>query len=170
MATTTWPAVVDAVIAQYLAQPGYRGPASTSATGTLVLDGAESGLLEDRGQLFVIVGVSIDEAGNPIEPGTSQQEPAAMGPSRPRDETGTIHCLAVAETGDASLEARSMKACRDLAYGIVGTAETFCRTDPKLGGVPGLQWAFVTASMPTQYAGAGLVVEVPFTIAYFARL
>ena len=172
MLTTVWPQVVDALLTQLRATSGYRAPGD-SKDGILVLDSVEIGLLNDPAPTHVVIG-SPGDPEFPTSPGSSDQTYGPMATTRPKDETGVIECMAVAQSGEAILSSTTtvgtVKTVRDQAYAIVAAVEMICRSDPKLGGVPGLQWAFVSSQTPNQLLGKGITCQIPFRITYFARL
>ena len=108
----------------------------------------------------------------PETPGQAGQSEATAGTSRSRDEAGTLTCRAVAQLGDASIAAGSVKAARDQAFAIVGAVESFVRGSPNMAlGLTGqIRLAQITATRTAQWLSEGACCAVDFDISYLARI
>lgn len=145
-----WATVVDAVIAavdaQTAAQVFDAVPVTSEFVGLGLTVGAR--LDDDRG-----LG------------GTVRQGYHDLGPTATRDETGTIYCSAIAQTGNDDLSGM-----RAAAFGLVGDVETALRNnyDLDLAGVRSVE-----LEMGDIFQGltqAGSFVEVQFTLRYEALI
>jgi hypothetical protein len=173
MASTLWPQVVDALVTQMRSQTGFRAPTSPGTTGleVPVFDGTEVALGLEADDRYLVIGWSGDPD-NAQDAGESGQVPGPMANVRPKDETGTVECMAVCQVMDASIAAGTVKATRDAAFAVIASVEALCRgavPGPTLA-VPNLQWAFVGGCKPRQFLNEGCVIQVPFTVTYYARL
>jgi hypothetical protein len=168
MASTQWASVALAATSLMRGTAGYRSP-EAAGTGIPVFFGPEYGITADRASTWL----SIAWSGDPDLPqpaGGVTQDPATLAAgTRPRDETGQIHCRACVqngETGDAAFEAATLA-----AYQVVADVEALTRTNPTLGmAQPTMLWAFVTADAPILQFQGGPVAAVDFTLTYQARL
>lgn len=166
MAASMWPDVVAAIVTGMRAKTGYRSP-TDSADGTTVFRGTEVGASEDAGNWL-----TIGWAGDPDQPtpaGTIGLTTSRHTPARPRDESSTITCRAVWQTGDVAEDAAT-----DGALGIAADLEDFLRTDPKVGiaATTGRQllWCLVEEVEIVSYLTAGTVGEAHITVRYIARV
>jgi hypothetical protein len=166
-----WGQVIDAVVEQCRALPGYRGPESTDS-GTTVWDGPEFQASEDhaQGEHLIIGWPGNIDATTPAANSTWTTGPIAS-TVRPRDETTTIACVAIAQHGSTPKESR------DLANTVLADVATLLRTNPSLnidasatiGGV--LIIAYVTAGTMSQYLGpSGYTTTIEFTLTYSGRV
>lgn len=177
---TQWPIVVDALIDQLVALPGWR-PAKSSLSGITVFDGPEVDYTADpeRTYGYLVVGWGGDpETSGPESAGQGAQTPAALDANRTRDDAGTIRCRATYWTGDGVLDV-SARACRQASFGIMWQVEQLLRSNPTLGipqavGPVGLQRMVVQFDRMddiTQTAGeGGLQVDIDFTVRYSCRI
>ena len=114
MASTTWPAAVDAIIA-----------ALRNDLTVPVFDGADDDGFGDQLRAFVVVGASVLDDGYA---GSFTQEYHDLGPTATRDDAGTIGCVVVAQSGD-----QAIKPLRDAAFDALADVEATLRADVGLG-------------------------------------
>jgi hypothetical protein len=98
--------------------------------------------------------------------GTLLQVPGPIGNGlQTYDEDGQIDCLAVVQTGDGDARA-ALTACA----AIVNSVHTLCRATPGMNLGSALVTARFLQAAPTMFATTqGVVVEIPFTVAYKAH-
>lgn len=164
MATTLWPQVVDGLVAGMRATAGYQAPTSTGS-GVPVYDSTDPGTTNQNDEKFLVIAWPGDPD-SPAEAGTWEQTPGPMATTRPKDEAGTVECMAIAQNGDMN-----PKTVRDWAFAVVADVERLCRAQqvPCLG-VQGVLWAFVRAGRFSPYMNEGATAELQFTVTYLARL
>lgn len=76
---------------------------------------------------FLMIGVDDPSSRDTANSGSSDQVPATMGTSRPRDENGAIICAAYSLD-----QSKNQKTARDAAYSYMAVIEDFLREDPSL--------------------------------------
>ena len=147
MASSKWPAVVDALLTQLgtgLDVPVWGCDPSTDD----LLNG-------------VIVGGGLEAANG--RAGTLGQNYHDLGPTATRDEVGVIFCVAQAETGDDDVAT-----VRSSAFAMLADVEDVLRTGVHLG-LDDVLRVEVTASDPEQgYTPDGAFCYLPFNITYTA--
>lgn len=155
MATSVVPALIDALVTTLTAAlPSVR-----------VYDGF--GISEDAGD-YLMVGVA-DAEGDDGEAARTDEEQATFGSTRPRDESGGIHMVALSWNGDAS-----QKTARDAVYAIAAGVANALRpnTAPDVLGVTGLlgvgYGANTVLEQTQDEAGAKAVLR--FDISFMARI
>lgn len=114
---TLLPALIDALVTLY-----------SSQTGVLAIDGP--GATDDPAPLVVFIGLA-DPDGDTISESASTSIVWPWLGHVSFDETVTIHCSAVAWSGDTDTAA--MKRERDAAFGLLKVATDAVRADPSLG-------------------------------------
>lgn len=165
MGTSVWGAVVDALVDQARALPGYRDPADPDGEGTPVYDGAELLTTSEAPTRYLAIGLPVDI--DEIVAGTSDQAFATFPASRSRDENGSVTCSAATTSGTGS-----QREARALTFAVLADVETLIRqlATPHLG-VTGLLWAEAGALDVDQWAtDAGVCTGATFTIRYRARI
>jgi hypothetical protein len=162
------------------ARTGFRSP-TANTTGIPVYHSVEVGLQGDAGTavpVFVCLGWAGDPSA-PVEAGQSGQRAATLGPSRARDEDGTIRGTVTAQTGDAVPSGTDLTQVGTIpwlcsqAFAVLAELEAFLRGNPTLGltGQHSEAWLqSVDSVRPLLGDRAGLAVEVDFTIGYTARI
>ncbi|MCX6399233.1 MAG: hypothetical protein NTX33_04780 [Propionibacteriales bacterium] len=115
MSTSVIPAVIDALVAQ----------AAAALPSVNVFDGF--GVVNDTGN-YLMVGT--DDPSQSVRSIAAQasQTTGPMGTSRPRDESGSIICAALAWNGNGNA-----KDARDAAFAVIAAVEALLRADPQLG-------------------------------------
>lgn len=166
---SVWCDVVDGLLTVMRGTAGYRSP-STTGTGIPVFDGPEVFATEDRPAVWLVVGSPGEDGGD--EPGSAGQVAGPLAAStRPRDETGVVECLAVAQSGDAPVG--GVRAVREAARAVVAAVESALRVGvsaPTLGLAADVV-AQVTSVRWSQYlTDRGPVCEAQFTVSYRARV
>jgi hypothetical protein len=166
--------VVDAVLALTRAQTGYRSPSSTgySESAVTVFDGPEflsTDDYADGGSL--IVGFSgLDDTESTVAGTVTLNTGPIAASVRPRDEQGSINCMAISPRRDTPKQAR------DSALAMLETLAGVCRSDPSLGidgsaTIGGYKMlARVTAGNFTQQLVNGYECWWAFTIDYSTRV
>lgn len=145
-----WDAVVDAVIA-----------AVDTQTSAQVFDAVP--ITSEFIGLGCIIGARADDERGLA--GTIRQVYHDLGPTATRDETGTIYCSAIAQTGDDDIPTM-----RQRVIGLVGDVETALRNNYDLD-VAGVR--SVEVELGDIFQGltqAGTFAEVQFTIRYEALI
>ena len=151
MTITRWAAVVDAVIAAV--------DAGTSAT---VFDAEQ--VTDDFIGRGVVIGARAerDERGFA---GSINQAYHDLGPTATRDETGTIHGYAWAQTGD-----NDVRGVRNAVVAIVGEVETALRDNYDLDVLKVRSVELLTGDVYQGLSNAGSFAQVEFTIRYEALI
>jgi hypothetical protein len=166
-------ALVDAM----RAVPGYRGPDEAISGEITVYDGPEVDIPEEHPRRYLVIGHSGDD--QPESPGGAGQSIIALAAgTRPSEENGTLRCLAVCQSGEASLSADTVRTVRGEAYALLAAVDAVCRgasPGPTLGINPAagngqLLWALVTDHRVNQLIADGAVCWIDFTITYKARI
>lgn len=179
MTTTRWPTVLYALLDTLRAQPGYRSPgADVPESLVLVLDGPEWEMTADTGDLYLVVGGSIDDESTS---GDARQKWGPIG-GRPRDDEGTVLCQAVAQLGGLSLPDASLagsvpqdtwRSLTASAFAMIATVENILRADPALGitGVQRMVAELGSVDAPHRYfTDTGAVVSILFGVDYKTRI
>lgn len=170
---------VAAIVTAMRARAGYRSPWDQDTPGIPVYHSAEIGLFGESVQgvpvLLVVADQGDPEADSP-DVAQSGQRPATIGTRRARQETATIRCRAIAQTGDVGEGV--VQAQWAAALSVVDAVDAELRADPSgVGPTLGLEPAYrsvvaqvaqVTSVRP--YLAGGTVVEVPFEVEVSARL
>lgn len=128
-----------------------------------VTDGV--GVTADPGD-FLMIGV--DDPNSPNFAASAGQVIGPLGPPRPRDQTGTLTCVAYASNGDGD-----QKAARDAAYSYMAAVENIVRTEPNLGIAAGGMFVAQMGSKEDLSQAAtsqGIDALLIFDIAFFARI
>lgn len=164
-----WPAVVDALLARLRATSGFQGPTGTT-TAVRVYDGPEVNNYGDMLTSYLVVGLPADGITSGADSGSFGQKPGPMAANRPMDETGVVHCRAVAQTGDVD-----SKATRDTAFALLAAVEDTLRVPldgPTLGLVTGRMVArLAEGNLPVrQFLASGSVCEIDFDVIYGTRI
>lgn len=169
--STRWGQVNDALVTAMRARAGYRGPDSLR-DGVTVFDSVEVRQGTDGSHLWVTFGWSGESADEATPAGEINLASGPMAATvRPRDETGTIYCRAVAQSGD-----RDVSLLRADCLAILDDVAEVCRADPSLGldtsgTVGGIRTrAWVTAGDIYQYMRGGVVVDWRFSVTYQTRV
>lgn len=166
MATVMWNEFNNALVAIARAMPGYCAPtdAALKSTSRPVFDGPEYGLDGDYSGAWLCIGWSGDPE-QAEDSGGSEQSLATMG-NRGRAESGTIECMAVAQSGDVD-----SGATRALAFAVMSDFEDALRGNPT---VSLSQSSAIIAEMSgvrvRQFMESGAVCRLAFTIKYRARI
>jgi hypothetical protein len=148
MATSRYPAVVDAIVTTLQAAP--------ALSAVTVTDGLP--ITEDRLTSLVIVGNS----GDPEEPyaGRFEQEYHDLaGVNSTRDETVTVPCCVLAQTGDIDVSAT-----RSSAFTILGAVESALRANYALGVDGVLRVEMSGGDVIVSQFADGTAVRLTFTI------
>ena len=159
MGTSVVPQMLDALIAASKAvlEPAIR-----------VYDGP--GVSADPGD-FLAIGV--DDMNFPGFAATSAQAVGPFATTKPRDETGSVICIAYSWNGDSQ---NGQKVARDAAYSYMGAVENLLRANPSLGILVGGNSGYFVAQMGArqdfsqQPNGSGVDALLIFDIAYFTRI
>lgn len=149
MSSSAWPAVVDALIATLGSQLSVPVWDTAPVTG-------------ER-----LTGVIVGAVGDSTEgnAGTLEQTYHDLGPSARRDETGTVECAVVAQSGDDDLAA-----VRAAAFAILGDAEDALRSGVSIG-VGQLLRCELTSARPRQgFSTDGVFCDIPLTLTYHALI
>lgn len=146
------PAIIDALITTL----------DAALPGVEVIDGM--GATDTGAQRLLFVGLSDPDADRPAEAAASDQAWAWLGHMQ-RDETATVHLVAVAWNGDGD-----QKRARDEAFGIVDAVAAAITTDPTLGGVVVQVRAVEGLSLTQAQTDAGALAYVPVSLSCRARL
>ena len=168
---------VAAIVAAMRARAGFRSPWDHDSIGVPVYHSIEVGLHEESVRTVPAL-LAIGDVGDPESPAESSdsgQRPATLGTTRSREETATIRCRAVAQTGDVGEGV--VQAQWDAALDLVDAVDSELRgpsgIGPSLGLTPAYRSVHASVSQVTSvlpYLGAGTVVEVLFEIQVTARL
>lgn len=150
MAITRWDAVVDAVIA-----------AVDAATTAAVFDAVP--VTDEYLPQVVIVGARADDERGLA--GTLRQTYHDLGASAKRDETGTIYCSAISQTGDDDIAT-----VRAAAIALVGVVESTLRADFDLGLADVLRIEVALGDVFQGRTAQGVFCEVEFTVEYTALI
>lgn len=152
MSVSRWPLVVDALIDTLAAVPNLAGKVydGIPVTAEHIPDG-------------VFIGVVLDEDAS--DAGKWDQRWHEMGGLAPRDESGSIQCSVLSQSGDGDIAA-----VRTSAFTHLGYVEAACRGDYDLD-VPDVQWLHLTGAKVRQgLTPRGAYCEVVFTITYQALI
>lgn len=136
--------------------------------GTTVYDG-QGAAADDTGN-FLMVGIGDPNSQDPEVSAAGTQEWAAIG-NRAGNEEGTVHCCAVAWSGDIGSDAQQQ--VREDVRDIVADVDAALRADPNLGGtVPGLMWVRYGRNYSLEQISAtdGVAAVFKFDIDYRARI
>lgn len=136
-----------------------------------VYDGPEvlaSGDADPR--LLIVAWSGADDGGSQVSSG---QTVATIGTQQHREETGSVLCVAVAQTGDSGPGVP--RSVRGDAVGIVHGVDAWLRAHGSLGLVPTYRDIFarvgnVESVRTFTTNAAGTVCEISFTINYRARI
>jgi hypothetical protein len=114
----------------------------------------------------LLVGVSDLQPDGPQAAGTEEQDWAHANYTY-RSDNGNVFCTASAWTGDANA-----KTARDAVKAILAIVENQLRTDPTLGGVPGLLWTGFGTDMTWQHAQgkAGAFCSCTFSVQFRGQI
>lgn len=166
--------VIDALLFQISALPGYRTPGLVGqfSTTVTVFDGPEFTYTDDiEPGGFLVVGWPGSDAEQlePVASSTWVSGPIA-GRAHPRDETTVVAMRAISQRQERVRDARVA------VYQQMTDVAGICRNDPSLGintadtigGVNTL--AYVTAGELFQYSSNGYVAELSFSVTYQARV
>ena len=146
MAACRWPAVVDALLAVFdtAGIPAWDAEPATDAILTGVIVGAK--LDNDQGLA-----------------GRFTQGYHDLGPAATRDESGVVHCVALAQTGDDDV-----KAARTTVFEVLSDVEDALRADPTLGLGSILRVEVAAGEVMQGRSPDGVFAELPFDITYTA--
>jgi hypothetical protein len=148
MTSTAAPAVIDALLAALR---------SAAPAGIEVYDGIWP--TDAAPSQYLMVGVEdADDTGGLIDAVTSQQEWRYVG-HETRDETLTVHCVAVAWTGEDDLSA-----CRLLAADVVTLATDLITADPSLSDSVLHVQRITGIALRQGYTEDGVAVNIRFDI------
>lgn len=137
--------------------------AGTAFGATLrVVDGFD--ISDDPGDVMLLGVPSITDV-NAITAGSFTQDPATLGTTRPRDETGTINGVVFAWNGDGNAAT-----ARSTAFGYLATLNAALRATPKLGTSLAYLVAQLSAGDVLEDKQDGANCAVSFTVAYKARI
>lgn len=153
MGTSTVPQLLDALFER----------ATDALPDITVLDGP--GITSDPGD-YLMIGV--DDPNTPGFAATSNQVPGPMASTRPRDENGSVVCIAYAWNGDGE-----QKAARDSAYSYMAAVEGILRDDPNLGIATGGNFVAQMGDLQELSQapnGSGVDALLIFNISFFARI
>lgn len=181
MAGCRWLDITHAILAGMRARTGFRAP-TTDSTAIPVYHSLEIGFQGESGPavpVFLVLGWAGDPS-LPAESGQTGQKAATLGPSRSREERGTIRGQVTAQTGDKVLSGTDLAEVGTLpwlcsqAFATLAEVEAYARTNERLA-LSGSQhteiWIDSVDSVRPMLAGArGLVVELDFSIGYTARI
>jgi hypothetical protein len=180
-AASRWPAVVKALVDLLYARPGYRaaGDDAGNQDDVLVLDGPEVELTADLADRFILIGSTLDVDGD--DQGETSQTLATVSAGQNFDETGTVVCQAVAQTGSLELahpgvltaDRTTMRWLTARAFAIFDDVIDITKATPGLGiDAPRIHVQRRGRVIPRRYQTdtGGAVVTVEFTIGYDTRL
>lgn len=170
---TRWNQTVNQLVTLMRARVGYVAP-DDPEPGIVVYDAAEVFMHQgDFPRNHLVIGWSGAPA-SPEEAGRIEQERGPMGPHRSREESGSIRCVAVAQTGDAAFGEPAV--LRAECEAIMEDVAEECRADPTLGvdtsGTVGgrRHQAWVTVGTPLQGMDGGVYVVWEFSVDYTSRV
>lgn len=151
MTITRWAAVVDAVIA-----------AVDSATSASVFDTRQ--ITDDFIGRAVVVGArsESDERGFA---GSINQAYHDLGPTATRDETGSVHCYAFAQTGD-----NDVAGMRAAVVTVIGEVETALRSNYDLDVAKVRHVELLTGDVYHGLTKHGAFALIEFTVRYEALI
>ena len=151
MSITRWAAVVDAVI-----------DAVDTATSARVFDAEQ--VTDDFIGRAVVVGARSEKDERGFA-GSVNQAYHDLGPTATRDETGTVHCYAYAQTGD-----NDVAGMRSAVVGIIGEVETALRAnyDLDVAGVRHVE--LLTGDVYQGLTNHGAFALIEFTVRYEALI
>jgi len=150
MAITKWDAVTDAVIATV-----------DAATSAAVFDAVP--VTDEYLPLVVVIGARTDDERG--LGGTIRQVYHDLGVTATRDETGTIYCSALAQTGNDDVAW-----CRAEVIALLGTIESALRGNPTLTMTDVMRVEVTLGDVFQGRTNAGAFAEVQFTIEYTALI
>jgi hypothetical protein len=152
MATSTVPALIDALVVEF----------TSTLTGLRVSDGM--GATDDPGD-YLMVGVEDPDVDGFSSSADVTQEWANSNYTG-RDESGDIKCAALSWNGDGDITA-----ARTAVYASLGQVETVLRQNPSLS-LPDVLWTGFGGSLQLNQIqdGAGAVAMVLFSIHFRARI
>lgn len=145
MTATALPAAIDSLLAILRA----------ASTDVPVYDGLEPTDAPDR--RYILVGAADPTSDELFDAASTSQPWGALGHMQ-RRETFTLHCIAVAWSGDNDLSA-----CRLAATGVLELATSAVVADPTLGGTV-LQTAITNVTLQQAYITDGVYVGYPFDL------
>lgn len=154
MAVSAVPALIDALVAQ----------TSAALPNALVFDG--QGVTDNPGD-FLMIGVDDPNTTDFAHSSDSQQDPATMATTRPRDEKGSIYCSALSWNG-----AGDVKAARDAAYATTEVVASICRGGGANLGMNNVRALVYGANKSDAHmqADTGAIWIVSFSISFIARI
>lgn len=163
---TQWGAVALALTSTLRGLSGWRAPTSSSS-GVTVYFGPEVDSYGDRASQFVVVAWPGDDSGDGADAaGSVTQKPAAMASHHPREETGEIACMAVAQDGSPAFTG-----VLQAAEALLAQVQTALRQNPNLGlPDPIVRGVTFDAGAPTLKRLSGAVCMWEFRVGYTARL
>jgi hypothetical protein len=164
---TQWGTIALALTATLRALPGWRAP-TDQKSGVTVYFGPEVDSYGDRTSQYVVVAWPGDDSGEGADsPGSVTQKAAAMSTSHPREETGEIRCVVVADTGANPDFAGALKA----AEALLAQVQSALRANQNLGlPDPTVRGVTFDTGSPTLMKLGGAVCRWEFRVAYTARL
>lgn len=148
MSASRFAAIYDAILDTLNADPTL---ASVTITDSLPIT-------DDRLDRLVMIG----NGGNPEDTrsGSSRQQYHDLaGASSRRDETISIFCCVMAQTGDVDVSGT-----RTVAFGILASVEAALRGNYNLGLTDVLRVEVVDIEVYTEQFGDGTAIRLPFTI------
>lgn len=166
--------VIDFLVSGLAANASFRRPDDETYGPDLITvwDGPEFRSSEDHSKsAHVVIGYGGDDP-EALEPSAATE--LVAGPLaamvRPRDETLTVSCRSICDSGETP------KIARDTALAGIEAVANLCRSDPSLGidasatigGVVVRAW--VTAGTLLQYLEAGYTAEWEFTVTVRTRV
>jgi len=157
LATSIVPVLVDALVAQ----------ATAALPDAMVFDGF--GLSQDPGPDILMIGVDDGRSTSAATSGSSNQDQAASGATRPRNQKGSINCWALSWNGNATT-----KDARDSVYALQAAVENILRADPNLG-IPRSNGQVLVAqlgaeSLQQDQSENGAEALLTFTVDFEARI
>lgn len=165
--------VIDALVAQLRAQPGFRSKWTYGTNpDTTVWDGPEWQNSEDHAPgAHVVIGFGGLDRDDRQPAATANWTAGPMASSvRARQETGTIACMAICDRADTP------KIARDTVFAVASMVAQLDRLDPALGidtseTIGGVRTVVtVTAGVLTQWAREGFTATQAFTVSYETRV
>jgi hypothetical protein len=175
MSGTALDDVISALVDGLRGTTGWRSPWDSHATAadTPVYDSTEAYLVESADTELLIVGYAGDRDGG--EAASAGQAVATIGTGQHREETGTVVCVAIAQSGDSAIEAGVVPALRGTAAGIIHRVDDYLRAHGSLGLVPAYRDVFarvgsIRAFRPWTADAGGIVAEFEFEITFRVRL
>ena len=160
---THWVAVAEAVADLITADAAFR-PVETVGSETPVFFGPALWWKSNDPAYVVIADSGTPESVAPA--GVLAQTPGPIGAGlQTYDEEGAVECLAVVQRGDDNA-----RAALDECVALVNAVHVLLRATPGLNLGTALTTARFMQAAPTMYAtNEGVVIEIPFTVAYVAR-